>query len=359
MKRKAYARAGVDIDLGNKVKSTLPRLLASTHRPEVLGKVGGFGGLFALDIRKYRQPVLVASVDGVGTKLKIAFAMNRHDTIGADLVNHCVNDILVQGAVPLFFLDYLATGRLSPDVAEQIVEGLARACTDNGCALLGGETAEMPGFYAEGEYDVAGFIVGAVDRERIIDGRSIGVGDVLIGLPGVHGKVVRHDARAGLRREEPGTQLDVHLRQQVHGDDGRLVETGIEEVPLIERDPVGNARALRVLVALRDALGIDIHAEAAGAVLPGGRDHNAAIPRAEIDQVVLRERGALGEVVSAEELVGGEGVHDRLVRGLLDHGRRGGAEVGGGIVVRAARGEDDRDEQCRGEPLGPGHGRRL
>ena len=130
-------------------------------------------GLFKLDTTQWREPVLVSSADGVGTKLKVAFMANRHRTIGADLVNHCVNDILVQGATPLFFLDYLATGRLSPDVAEQIVEGLARACTDNGCALLGGETAEMPGFYADGEYDVAGFIVGAVDRAQLIDGKSI------------------------------------------------------------------------------------------------------------------------------------------------------------------------------------------
>jgi phosphoribosylformylglycinamidine cyclo-ligase len=143
--------------------------------------------LFALD-PSIESPVLVASADGVGTKLKIAFMSGVHRTIGADLVNHCVNDILVQGARPLFFLDYLATGRLSPDVAEQIVEGIAKACTDNGCALLGGETAEMPGFYNEGEYDVAGFIVGAVDRSQIVDGRSIAVGDVLLGLPssGLH-----------------------------------------------------------------------------------------------------------------------------------------------------------------------------
>jgi phosphoribosylformylglycinamidine cyclo-ligase len=154
----------------------------------VLSDIGSFGGLFKLDTAAWQEPVLVSSADGVGTKLKVAFMTNRHRTIGVDLVNHCVNDILVQGAVPLFFLDYLATGRLSPDVAEQIVEGLARACQENGCALLGGETAEMPGFYADGEYDLAGFIVGAVDRARIVDGRDIAAGDVLIGLPsnGLH-----------------------------------------------------------------------------------------------------------------------------------------------------------------------------
>ena len=151
MKQKAYAAAGVDIDLGNKVKSTLPHLLASTYRPEVLGKVGGFGGLFALDTKKYKQPVLVGSADGVGTKLKLAFAMDRHDTVGQDLVNHCVNDIAVMGAEPLFFLDYIGTGALKPHVFTQLIRGFASACAENNCALLGGETAQMPGFYQEGE----------------------------------------------------------------------------------------------------------------------------------------------------------------------------------------------------------------
>jgi phosphoribosylformylglycinamidine cyclo-ligase len=182
MKQKAYARAGVDIDLGNKVKSTLPRLLAATHRPEVLGKVGGFGGLFALDLRKYRQPVLVSSVDGVGTKLKLAFALKRHDTIGQDLVNHCVNDIAVLGAEPLFFLDYIGTGKLEPRVFSDIIRGFAKACAENGCALIGGETAQMPGFYRAGEYDVSGTIVGVVEKSRMLDGKSIRPGDVVLGL---------------------------------------------------------------------------------------------------------------------------------------------------------------------------------
>jgi len=182
MKQKAYARAGVDIDLGNRVKSTLPRLLAATRRHEVLGKVGGFGGLFALDVRKYRQPVLVSSVDGVGTKLKLAFAMDRHDTIGQDLVNHCVNDIAVLGAEPLFFLDYLGTGKLEPRVFEDIIKGFAKACAANRCALIGGETAQMPGFYRTGEYDVCGAIVGVVDKANMLDGKSIRPGDAVIGL---------------------------------------------------------------------------------------------------------------------------------------------------------------------------------
>ena len=183
MKQKAYAAAGVDIDLGNKVKATLPRLLASTHRREVLGKVGGFGGLFALDLKKYREPVLVSSVDGVGTKLKIAFALDRHDTIGADLVNHCVNDIAVLGAEPLFFLDYLGTGKLEPHVFTEIIKGFARACAENHCALIGGETAQMPGFYQAGEYDVSGTIVGVVEKGKMLNGqKSVRAGDAVIGI---------------------------------------------------------------------------------------------------------------------------------------------------------------------------------
>src|SRR4029077_5286269 len=159
-----------------------------TFTRSVLSEIGGFGGLFAVDKQKWADPILVSSVDGVGTKLKIAFEMDVHHTIGADLVNHCVNDIAVQGATPLFFMDYLATGKLEPEIAEKVVEGLAEACKHNGCALIGGETAEMPGFYADGEYDLAGFIVGAVEREAIVDGHGIVAGDVLIGIPssGLH-----------------------------------------------------------------------------------------------------------------------------------------------------------------------------
>jgi len=183
-----YKNSGVDIEAGNEVVRRIKGLARGTHTPGVLSDLGSFGGLFALADRGLRNPVLVSSADGVGTKLRLAFMSGIHDTIGADLVNHCVNDILVQGAEPLFFFDYLATGRLDPDVAVKIVEGLARACRENGCALLGGETAEMPGFYADGEYDVAGFIVGAVERERLIDGRSIVAGDVLSVIPssGLH-----------------------------------------------------------------------------------------------------------------------------------------------------------------------------
>ena len=182
-----YKQSGVDIDAGNEVVRRIRSLARRTFTSGVLSDIGSFGGLFRLG-SEMADPVLVASADGVGTKLKLAFMTGVHRTIGADLVNHCVNDILVQGAQPLFFLDYLATGRLDPDVAVQIVEGLAGACRKNGCALLGGETAEMPGFYADGEYDVAGFIVGAVERTKLVDGRTIVPGDALIGIPssGLH-----------------------------------------------------------------------------------------------------------------------------------------------------------------------------
>ena len=177
-----YADAGVDIDRANRTKKRIKYLAHKTFNRGVLSEIGGFGALFAIDKQKYVNPVLVSSVDGVGTKLKVAFEMKVHHTIGADLVNHCVNDIAVQGATPLFFMDYLATGKLEPEVAEKVVEGLAEACKHNGCALIGGETAEMPGFYPEGEYDLAGFIVGVVEREKIINGKNVEVGDVILGL---------------------------------------------------------------------------------------------------------------------------------------------------------------------------------
>jgi phosphoribosylformylglycinamidine cyclo-ligase len=180
--KKAYAQAGVDVDLGNAVKSRIHNRVKVTHGPEVLGKVGGFGGLFRPDFRGMREPVLVSSVDGVGTKLKIAFATGRHDTVGQDLVNHCVNDIAVIGARPLFFLDYIGAERLEPAVFEQILRGFTKACKQAGCALIGGETAQMPGMYQRGEYDLAGTIVGVVDRAKMIDGSRIKPGDVILGL---------------------------------------------------------------------------------------------------------------------------------------------------------------------------------
>lgn len=186
-RRLTYSDAGVDISRADRAKQRIKYLAQKTFTRSVLSDIGSFGGLFALGT-KYRDPVLVSSADGVGTKLKVAFAMNLHQTVGADLVNHCVNDIAVQGATPLFFLDYFASGKLDPEVTEKVVAGLADACRQNGCALIGGETAEMPGFYADGEYDIAGFIVGVVDRDRIITGERVEIGDVIIGLPstGLH-----------------------------------------------------------------------------------------------------------------------------------------------------------------------------
>src|SRR6266404_1109031 len=183
-----YASAGVDIDAANLATEKIKELARATFNARTLSEIGSFGGMFDGAFPEMRQPVLVASADGVGTKLKIAFATGIHNTIGRDLVNHCVNDILVQGARPLFFLDYIATGKLAPETIAGIVAGIANGCRENGCALLGGETAEMPGFYAEGEYDVAGFIVGVVEKSKVVDGKAIVPGDVLIGLPsaGLH-----------------------------------------------------------------------------------------------------------------------------------------------------------------------------
>lgn len=183
-----YEEAGVSIDKGNESVEKMKPFVKETFRKEVLTDLGGFGGLFALNKDKYEEPVLVSGTDGVGTKLKIAFSMNKHDSIGIDAVAMCVNDIVVTGAEPLFFLDYLAVGKLDPDQVAQIVKGIAEGCKQAGCALIGGETAEMPGFYPEGEYDVAGFAVGIVDKKKIINGKNIQEEDVVLGLPssGLH-----------------------------------------------------------------------------------------------------------------------------------------------------------------------------
>jgi phosphoribosylformylglycinamidine cyclo-ligase len=192
-----YADAGVDIDAGNRAIDLIRRAVTSTHTPAVLGGIGAFSGLFELDLERWKRPVLVSSTDSVGTKVKVAIAANRHGGIGQDLVNHCVNDILCCGAEPLFFLDYYATGKLAPEHLAEVVEGVARSCRETGTALVGGETAEMPGVYALGDYDIAGFIVGAVERDAIIDGARVVAGDVLLGLPssGLHTNgysLVRH-----------------------------------------------------------------------------------------------------------------------------------------------------------------------
>lgn len=179
----SYSDAGVSIDNANLAVEKIKNFAKSTFNERTLTEIGSFGGMFSGAFPEMREPILVASADGVGTKLKIAFDTGKHDTIGQDLVNHCVNDILVQGARPLFFLDYFATGKLSPDVTASVVEGISIACRENGCVLLGGETAEMPGFYPDGEYDLAGFIVGVVDKSKVIDGKNIKAGDIVLGLP--------------------------------------------------------------------------------------------------------------------------------------------------------------------------------
>ncbi|MBS0656989.1 MAG: phosphoribosylformylglycinamidine cyclo-ligase [Verrucomicrobia bacterium] len=208
---KAYAAAGVDVDLGNKLKGGLQSKLAATHSANVLGKVGGFGGLYRANFPGLKDPVLVSSVDGVGTKLKIAFALDRHDTVGADLVNHCINDIAVVGAQPLFFLDYIGAGKLDPRVFHQLIKGFTQACRAAGCALIGGETAQMPGMYAPGEYDLAGTIVGVVDRTKMLDGSRIRPGDAIIGLAsdGLHTN--GYSLARKILFEQAGLKLDAKL----------------------------------------------------------------------------------------------------------------------------------------------------
>src|SRR5262249_28777472 len=209
--KKAYARAGVDVDLANELKRGIGAFVWQTHGPQVLGKIGGFGGLFRASFPRMRDAVLVASMDGVGTKLKIAFAMDKHDTVGVDLVNHCVDDIAVLGARPLFFLDYIGCERLEPRVFQQVLRGLSRACHAAGCALLGGETAQMPGMYRRGEYDLAGCIVGVVDRAKIIDGSKIEPSDVVLGLTsnGLHtnGYSLARKILFGKMRLKPSSRL--------------------------------------------------------------------------------------------------------------------------------------------------------
>ena len=210
---KAYARAGVDVDLGNKVKAGLGSIVKSTHRPEVLGKIGGFGGLFRASFAGMKDPVLVGSIDGVGTKIKVAVLLNKHDTIGEDLVNHCVNDIAVLGAEPLFFLDYMASERLEPDRFHDLISGMTRGCRKAGCALIGGETAQMPGIYHGNDYDLVGTIVGVVDRPKIIDGSKIKAGDAIIGLPSSG----LHTNGFSLAREILFNQLNLRLTARADG----------------------------------------------------------------------------------------------------------------------------------------------
>jgi phosphoribosylformylglycinamidine cyclo-ligase len=207
----SYRDAGVDIDAANEAVDRIKRLARSTFTPNVMTEIGSFGGMFRADFGRMREPVLVSSADGVGTKLRVAFQAGVHNTVGYDLVCHCVNDILVQGARPLFFLDYIAAGRLVPETVAAVIEGLARGCREAGCALIGGETAEMPGFYAEGEYDRAGFIVGVVDRPHIINGSGIRAGDLLIGLPSVGLHTNGYSLARKLFFEVAGYAPDTHV----------------------------------------------------------------------------------------------------------------------------------------------------
>jgi len=207
----SYSDAGVDIDAATRATDRIKELARTTFNQRTLSEIGSFGGMFDGAFPNLAQPVLVASADGVGTKLKIAFAAGVHNTVGRDLVNHCVNDILVQGARPLFFLDYVATGKLSPEVVASVVEGVANGCRENGCVLLGGETAEMPGFYSEGEYDIAGFIVGVVDRAKVIDGKRIEPGDVLLALPSVGLHTNGYSLARKLFFEIAGYEVNTHL----------------------------------------------------------------------------------------------------------------------------------------------------
>ena len=242
--KKAYAAAGVDVDLGNRVKSGIHALVKGTHGPEVLGKIGGFGGLFRPNFKGMRDPVLVSSVDGVGTKLKIAFALDRHDTMGQDLVNHCVNDIAVLGAKPLFFLDYIGAEKLEPQVFEQLLKGFAKACKAAGCALVGGETAQMPGMYKAGEYDLCGTIVGVVDRPKMIDGSKIKPGDVIIGLAsnGLHtnGYSLARHVLFGKMKLTPGSKLEGVAKTV--GDE--LLRTHRNYQPLLASLPSGLVKGL-------------------------------------------------------------------------------------------------------------------
>ncbi len=234
-----YADAGVDISSGDRAKQRIKMLARKTFNKHVLSEIGGFGGLFALDLAKFPQPVLVSSADGVGTKLKVAFELGIHHTVGADLVNHCVNDIAVQGATPLFFLDYLATGKLRGEqdsaMVETVVSGLSEACKANGCALIGGETAQMPGFYADGEYDLAGTIIGCVNRPDIITGEHIKIGDVLLGLPsnGLHTN--GYSLARKLLFEVAGYGADQYVNELKDKTGAALMRTHRSYLPVIKK----------------------------------------------------------------------------------------------------------------------------
>src|SRR2546423_2770238 len=243
-KKKAYARAGVDVDLGNQLKRRIQSLVRQTHGPQVLGKIGGFGGLFRANFSGMREPILVSSIDSVGTKLKIAFALDRHDTVGADMVNHCVNDIAVVGARPLFFLDYIGCEKLEPRVFDQLLRGFSRACRAAGCALIGGETAQLPDMYRKGEYDLAGCIVGVVDRKKMIDGSTIKPGHVVLGLPsnGLHTN--GYSLARKILFEELGLKPASRIAGLRHSLGEELLRVHKNYQPLLAKLPSGTIRGL-------------------------------------------------------------------------------------------------------------------
>ncbi|MFL5299736.1 MAG: phosphoribosylformylglycinamidine cyclo-ligase [Anaeromyxobacteraceae bacterium] len=280
-----YREAGVDIDEGDRLVELIKPLAKPTLRPEVVAGIGGFGGLFALDAKRWKEPVLVSGTDGVGTKLKVAFAAGRHDTVGIDLVAMCVNDIAVVGAEPLFFLDYFATGKLSAEQGAEVVKGIALGCRQAGCALIGGETAELPGFYARGEYDLAGFAVGCVERSQIVDGRSVAPGDLVIGVAssGLHSNGYSL-ARKALLDRHPLDWRPPELGGK------RLVDVLLEPTRIYAKDVLALLAAVRV-----KALG-----HITGGGLPGNvprtlPDGTAAVldarrwPRPPIFDLVMRE----------------------------------------------------------------------
>ena len=282
-----YRDAGVDIDEGDRLVELIKPFARPTLRPEVLAGIGGFGGLFALDVKKYREPVLVSGTDGVGTKLKVAFAAGRHQTIGQDLVAMCVNDVAVVGAEPLFFLDYFATGRLSAERGAEVVKGIAEGCRLAGCALIGGETAELPGFYAEGEYDLAGFAVGVVERSRIVDGSKVAPGDLVIGIAasGVHSNGYSLARKALLEKHALDARLD--------GLGGRtLADVLLEPTRIYAKD----------VLALLEKVPVRSFAHITGGGLPGNVPRNlpdgtrAVLderrwPRPAVFDVIAREGG--------------------------------------------------------------------
>ncbi len=288
MKDSRYRAAGVDIDAKAEALARAKSAIRSTFTPEVLGDIGGFGGLFRPDFSGYREPVLVASTDGVGTKLKVAIAVGRHDTCGADLVSHCANDILVQGAKPLFFLDYIAMSRIEPDVLQEILEGIARGCRENSTALLGGETAEMPGLYRPGDYDLAGTIVGVVDREKVLDGSRIRLGDVAVGLPSTGLHTNGYSLARKVLFEELGKKPTDRLRE--------LGKTSIADVLLAPH--LSYAKALEPLLA-QDLLHGIAH------ITGGGFYDN--IPRVLPEDVDVVLRSGSWPVLPIFEVIGREG----------------------------------------------------